>query len=724
MKLSTKVLLITIPFPLLIALIVLYGFLLNSKNERTVENNNMVINLAGRQRMLSQRISKNSLTYMLAISEEEEAIRAINVIAAIRTHMAKTIADIKKMDRTNNGTFKLTRASIGFLPAMAGTAVGAAASTDLLSFRQTSLKYRNPKNKPDFYEDAVLKKLDRGTIDPSKIYSERVTTDGQAFLRMYKPLIISASCLICHGTADSIPPLIKELYKEDLATGYKLGDIRGVISAKKRVSDVSLVSNKNMVLADVLIFEKTLGAIIDGGSVPNGAKATSITPVLTEQINADLQIVATTWKNFKGNLVKIFATNPQSKEFIMLRSLIIRENQTLLKEMNAAVISISDEVARRVKKQHLWYSYFQVACLLLGCVVFATVYFIFNNIITKPVILATSFAKTVSDGDFSQKLENTKTDEIGTLNDSLNRIVENISGMLKKIQIGADSLNDSSTDLAVISKTLIKSSSQTSLRTNTVAAAAEEMINNMDSVAAASEEAAANVNIVAAAAEEMSSTVAEIAKHTEETSTITAEAVAQSMTASQKVEELNKAAQEINHVTETITEISDQTNLLALNATIEAARAGEAGKGFAVVAHEIKELASQTALATLEIKTKIENVQTTTEETIGEILQVGQVIKNVDNMTSAIASAIEEQKITTQEISQNVSNASIGITEVTKNVAQSSSVSRQIASEVAEVETATQDVSRDSNKINTSAEELRNLATNLTEMLKLFKCKE
>ena len=93
-------------------------------------------------------------------------------------------------------------------------------------------------------------------------------------------------------------------------------------------------------------------------------------------------------------------------------------------------------------------------------------------------------------------------------------------------------------------------------------------------------------------------------------------AVAQAQKASAQVEALGKAAREIGEVLETIAEISDQTNLLALNATIEAARAGEYGKGFAVVANEIKELASATSEATMEIKNKIEGIQNTTAGTI------------------------------------------------------------------------------------------------------------
>ena len=111
---------------------------------------------------------------------------------------------------------------------------------------------------------------------------------------------------------------------------------------------------------------------------------------------------------------------------------------------------------------------------------------------------------------------------------------------------------------------------------------------------------------------EMTSTINEIARNSEKARTITHESASRAQDVAVKVNALGNAAQEVGNVTETITEISAQTNLLALNATIEAARAGEAGKGFADVANEIKELARQTAEATLEIKGQIEGIQNST----------------------------------------------------------------------------------------------------------------
>ena len=103
-----------------------------------------------------------------------------------------------------------------------------------------------------------------------------------------------------------------------------------------------------------------------------------------------------------------------------------------------------------------------------------------------------------------------------------------------------------------------------------------------------------------------------------------------------------------------ITEIAGQNNLLALNATIEAARAGEAGKGFAVVANEVKQLANQTAKATSDISEKIKIIQADAKNAVEAMDEITDVINEVNDISGTIASAVEEQSATTNEMSRNV----------------------------------------------------------------------
>ncbi len=363
-----------------------------------------------------------------------------------------------------------------------------------------------------------------------------------------------------------------------------------------------------------------------------------------------------------------------------------------------------------------------VAMMTVGCAILSVLIALFMaRLIVKPIMNATEFAKMLSSGDFTHNLNIEQKDEIGILAGSLNEIRSNLGEMFKEIAKGIEMLTSSSVELNSISDQLSTGSEQTSSKSNTVATAAEAMSSNMNSVAAATEQASTNVGLVATAAEEMTSTINEIAQNSEKARTITGEAVSQSKSASDRVGELGRAAQDIGKVTEAITEISEQTNLLALNATIEAARAGEAGKGFAVVANEIKELARQTAEATQEIKDKIGGIQDSTSGTITEIEQISKVINNVNDIVATIATAVEEQSVTTREIAGNVTQAASGIQEVTENVTQSSRVAGEIANDIVEVNQAAGEMSNSSSQVNMSAGELKNLAEQLKGRVDRFK---
>ena len=198
---------------------------------------------------------------------------------------------------------------------------------------------------------------------------------------------------------------------------------------------------------------------------------------------------------------------------------------------------------------------------------------------------------------------------------------------------------------------------------------AEEAGDRVRVVAAASEQAAANVQTVAAASEEMSASVAEIRRQVSHAADLTRDAVAAAQTTTGAVEGLAEAAQRIGEVLQLINHIASQTNLLALNATIEAARGGDAGKGFAVVASEVKGLAGQTANATSEIRKQIEDVQTATRAAVEAIRGIGGRIGDISEVSTAIASAIEQQGTATREIMRNTQEAARGTQDVSSNIA-------------------------------------------------------
>jgi uncharacterized phage infection (PIP) family protein YhgE len=167
----------------------------------------------------------------------------------------------------------------------------------------------------------------------------------------------------------------------------------------------------------------------------------------------------------------------------------------------------------------------------------------------------------------------------------------------------------------------------------------------------------------------MGTSIKEIAKNATDAAKVANSAVKVAEDTTATVSKLGDSSTEIGQVIKVITSIAQQTNLLALNATIEAARAGEAGKGFAVVANEVKELAKETAKATEDISRKIEAIQADTKAAVDAIGTISGVINQISDISSTIATAVEEQNATTNEMSRNVSEAAQSSGEINSNIA-------------------------------------------------------
>ena len=187
-------------------------------------------------------------------------------------------------------------------------------------------------------------------------------------------------------------------------------------------------------------------------------------------------------------------------------------------------------------------------------------------------------------------------------------------------------------------------------------------------VSAAAEEASTNVSTVAAATEELDSSIREITRQVTQSATIAGQAVDEAAQTGATVRSLSQAAGKIGEVVKLINDIASQTNLLALNATIEAARAGDAGKGFAVVASEVKGLATQTARATEDIAAQVAAMQQATREAVQAIERIDATIGRMNEISTSIAAAMEQQGAATQEIARNVEQTAHGTALVSQNI--------------------------------------------------------
>jgi methyl-accepting chemotaxis protein len=307
--------------------------------------------------------------------------------------------------------------------------------------------------------------------------------------------------------------------------------------------------------------------------------------------------------------------------------------------------------------------------------------------LARPIQAAMTIAANVASGNFSDKIEVSRRDDLGRLLQSLGTMQASLKARAQeqaetaaareRMHAEQDQLRrDVTTTLAAAFEEKVgrlvlgleSAATQLESTARSMSSTAETTNQQAAIVADNAEQAAANVDAVSGATGELAASAHEIFSLVRNSVELINHAVEGARQTDKTVLQLENGAQKIGDIVKLIGEIASQTNLLALNATIEAARAGQAGKGFAVVANEVKSLASQTARATDEVAAQISRIQDATGNTVAAIHGISKFIQDVSATACAVERALERQQCTTAVIAANVGSATRGTQEVAMNI--------------------------------------------------------
>jgi methyl-accepting chemotaxis protein len=352
------------------------------------------------------------------------------------------------------------------------------------------------------------------------------------------------------------------------------------------------------------------------------------------------------------------------------------------------------------------------AATLVGSILFVWLY-VGGNILRRIGSLQRSM-QLLSDGDLESEIYRSRQhDEIAAMSNALHVFRES---MIERRALSSEQDKDriAKAERATRMETRIvefegtvraaldnlqRSANSMQTTAQSMSATADQSNALVNTVASAAEETSVNVQTVSSGTEELSSSIAEIGRQVVTSAQIAGKAVEEAGATDATMQGLADNASRISVVVDLIQVIASQTNLLALNATIEAARAGEAGRGFAVVASEVKSLANQTAKATDEIRSQIASMQQVTTSAVSAIRNIGQTIGEINDVTTAIAAAVEEQGAATREIARNIQHAAGGTAEVSSNIVGVSTASAEAGRAASEVLGASDELRREADML-------------------------
>ncbi len=674
---SIKLKLIAVIGAFLFLILIAVGVTIYSVN--ALKKDSGTINLAGRQRMLAQKYTKELFAEMIPIQVKNSAVKAANIATIqIKEDRAKY---------TQSVIGKLKKELPGFKPARDWEAVrggvplpatfvqevsakinqGGVYSYDLLS----RWNINKDKGLRSEFEDNAFNALLANKDEP---YFRFMTYKGKSVLRYATPDIAGATaCVNCHNA-----------HPGSAKRDFMLGDLMGVlivsIPVPVEISGIGGVLGSGGAgwlrpyERTAQVFEKTLAALISGGDAPLDfsmkrfiALSSPSSSVIVEQLN----VVDKLWLKMKKEVSILDNNVVNSSRYLKAMSSLLRINSDVVVQMNKAVGMYEAESMQGINNMVKTLGVFVVLAFMvaIGAMVLVT------RSIIRPISAVVEFAGTMAEKDLSSPdLVITGRDEIGRLAGALNSMKRNLNDIMGQIRNSSEDVAMATSGLSESSATIVDGTDRQSVQSGQAATAMEQMSATVMEVAKNSQGASE----ASGETQQIAVQGGDVVRRAVDGMMAVADTVRQS---AETVEALGKSSDEIGAIISVINDIADQTNLLALNAAIEAARAGEQGRGFAVVADEVRKLAEKTSKATTEIADMIKTIQTDTRGAMGSMHEgtkqveqgvqlaseagesLQQIVSSVDRVTDMvrqIATAAEQQSSTSEEISSNI----LGIAEI------------------------------------------------------------
>jgi methyl-accepting chemotaxis protein WspA len=349
--------------------------------------------------------------------------------------------------------------------------------------------------------------------------------------------------------------------------------------------------------------------------------------------------------------------------------------------------------------------YWTVVQIIFSVVVFiivGVVSWIIARGIMQPTAVLLERVKDMSQGeaDLTRRIPVTSADEIGNLGQALNQVIGKIHDLIVRVRTMTVAMFSTATEIAAAAEeqnTTIQgfnaSTSQIAAGVKQITTAGQELLNTMDDVGKQARSASGQADAGRNRLAEMESTMQELAVATGSISS--------------KLGVIREKAGGINLVVTTITKVADQTNLLSINAAIEAEKAGEAGRGFLVVAREIRRLADQTAVATLDIEHMVRHMQAAVSAGVMEMDKFGEEVRKCIAQVSEVSSLMSGLIAQFQTLGQQFQVVGDGMRQQTQGARQIDDAMGHMIAGVKQVSTASHDFSGAASNLRESAQGLQ-----------------